>query len=167
MNQPVFHNDRGSDAWLQRQIDIAIESGRDAYGAPYFGKVTGWFSGRLEVPLSSLSPDRVFGCRNEERHVRHADLDAIKTIMQTTGRLPEIRGEEYQPFIQVAYDGSAWVSEGNHRLMAARALGWERIAVEIRYFDGGEANAGCLSPDRLLAGCYDTERVDALSPGVV
>jgi len=50
----------------------------------------------------------------------------------------------------VAHDGSAWVNEGNHRIMAAAELGWETLPVEIRYFDGGErAKSGAMYPGKL------------------
>jgi hypothetical protein len=38
----------------------------------------------------------------------------------------------------VAYNGEAWVNEGNHRIMAAYRLNWPDMPIEIRYFDGGE-----------------------------
>jgi hypothetical protein len=70
--------------------------------------------------------------------------------MRDTGKLPLGEGgKEYTPYIEVAYDGSAWISEGNHRIMAAAALGWKEMPIEIRYFDGGQRNAGPLSPERL------------------
>lgn len=51
----------------------------------------------------------------------------------------------------MAYDGSAWASEGNHRIMAAAQLGWEFMPVEVRYFDGGELVDGLLNPSAVIA----------------
>jgi hypothetical protein len=61
--------------------------------------------------------------------------------MGKTGKLPSMRSypdEEHLPFIMVAYNGEAWVNEGNHRIMAAHKLNWQTMPIEIRYFDGGE-----------------------------
>ena len=59
--------------------------------------------------------------------------------MEKTGKLPLTKqGEEYAPFVMVAYNGEAWVNEGNHRIMAAYRLGWKKMPIEIKYFDGGE-----------------------------
>jgi hypothetical protein len=50
----------------------------------------------------------------------------------------------------VAYNGEAWVNEGNHRIMAAAKLGWSELPVEIKYFDGGEwIEDGPLYPPKI------------------
>jgi hypothetical protein len=89
--------------------------------------------------------------RGEQRNVREKDLEAIMKIMKDTGKLPLKRnGEEYAPFVMVAYNGEAWVNEGNHRIMAAAALGWDELPVELKYFDGGErVESGPLYPDKI------------------
>jgi hypothetical protein len=74
--------------------------------------------------------------------------------MEETGKLPlsdpdDPASGEYAPFITVGYDGVPWVSEGNHRIMAAKALGWKTLPVELRYFDGGERTEGLLSPEKV------------------
>lgn len=88
--------------------------------------------------------------RAEQKNVRSDDLRAIMNIMKDTGKLPTVNGEEYAPFINVAYDGSAWASEGNHRIMAAAALGWNTLPVELVYYDGGErVKSGPLYPGKI------------------
>lgn len=137
-----------NEQWLQDQIDYAKERGRNGYGVPYMGKTTAKASG-VRVPVSLLS--KLPGMRDEQSNVRHDDLEEIMKIMRSTGKLPLTRnGEEYEPFINVAYNGEAWVNEGNHRIMAAAKLGWDTLPVEISYFDGGErVEWGTLAPQKI------------------
>lgn len=150
-----FYNDVPNESWLQDQVDYAKSKGTNEFGVPYMGKTTGYFKGgKVYLPVDLLS--KLKGERNEQNNVRKDSLEAIKKIMSETGKLPlNDKGEEYAPYIEVAYDGSAWVSEGNHRIMAAKELGLTHLPVEIRYFDGGERNAGELSPERLLESTND------------
>ena len=125
-----------NEDWLQDQIDYAIKKGRNHNGVPYMGKGTG-NARDVRVPVSILQ--RLPGMSREQENVRDNDLRAIMKIMKDTGKLPLGRdGTEYAPFINVAYNGEAWVNEGNHRIMAATKLGWDSLPVDIRYFDGGE-----------------------------
>jgi len=55
-------------------------------------------------------------------------------------------GRQYAPYINVDQFGVPWVNEGNHRIMAAKALGWKFLPTEITYHSGGEAVPGVLSP---------------------
>jgi hypothetical protein len=100
--------------------------------------------------------------RDEQSNVRQDDLRAIMQIMKDTGRLPlKDNGEEYAPFVLVAYNGEAWVSEGNHRIMAADALGWQDLPVELRYFDGGErVKSGPVYPGRIGLGAVNENFAD-------
>ena len=96
---------------------------------------------------------RLPGMRGEQKNVRQQDLEAIVKIMKDTGKLPLHQDQEYAPFINVAYDGSAWVNEGNHRIMAAAQLGWKELPVQISYFDGGErVKSGPMYPGRIGLG---------------
>lgn len=125
-----------NEDWLQQQVDYAIEKGRNRNGVPYMGKGTA-NANDVPVPVSILKD--IPGMSKEQQNVRHDDLRAIMKIMNDTGKLPLGRdGTEYAPFINVAYNGEAWVNEGNHRIMAAVKLGWKTLPVDIRYFDGGE-----------------------------
>ncbi len=138
-----------NDAWLQSKIDYAQERGRNRFGAPYMGSTTAWAEGTVMLPVSLLKT--IPGLRGEQQNVRKDDLEAIMRIIRDTGRLPlTSSGEEYAPFIQVAYNGEPWVNEGNHRIMAAAALGFESLPVELKYYDGGERiKSGPLYPGKI------------------
>jgi len=141
-----------NEEWLQDAIDYAKSKSPDRNGLPYMGKTTATVR-NVDVPLRILR--RIPGMRQEQSKIRHHDLAAIRKIMSTTGKLPlhGHTGQEYKPFINVAYDGSAWVNEGNHRIMAAAELGWESLPVEISYFDGGERiKDGPMYPGRIGLG---------------
>ena len=138
-----------NEEWLQNAIDYAIQKSPDRNGLPYMGKTTAT-ARPVEVSVSILK--RIPGMRREQSNVRHRDLAAIRKIMHTTGKLPlhTQTQEEYKPFINVAYDGSAWVNEGNHRIMADAELGWPSLPVEISYFDGGErVESGAMYPGKI------------------
>lgn len=149
IDAPVLKVDVPSESWLLEHIEYAKEQKPNRFGVPYMGKMTASYRGKhVWVPVSVLAGLR--GQRNEQRSVRTEDLAAIKKIMQETSKLPlESNGQEYVPYIEVAYDGSAWVSEGNHRIMAASQLGWDSLPVDVRYFDGGERQPGPLHPGAL------------------
>ena len=141
-----------NEEWLQDAIDYAKQKSPDRNGLPYMGKTTATVRS-VDVPVDILK--RIPGMRREQQNVRQADLAAIIKIMSDTGKLPlgSQSGEEYKPFINVAYDGSAWVNEGNHRIMAAAKLGWKTLPVEISYFDGGErVESGAMYPPKIGLG---------------
>jgi hypothetical protein len=138
-----------NEEWLQDAIDYAKSKSPDRNGLPYMGKNTATVR-RVDVPVDLLR--QIPGMRREQSNVRNDDLAAIIKIMDTTGKLPlhGHTGEEYKPFINVAYDGSAWVNEGNHRIMAAAKLGWNTLPIEIAYFDGGERiKSGPMYPPKI------------------
>ena len=126
-----------NEEWLDDAREYARGKARNRFGVPFMGKTTAYTTSDHPVPVAILK--NLPGMRAEQSHVRHDDLRAITKIMQDTGKLPLTdRGKEYAPFINVAYNGEAWVNEGNHRIMAAAALGWKDLPVQIKYFDGGE-----------------------------
>jgi len=138
-----------SEEWLNTKIRTAKENGRDKHGAPYMGTTTAYIKDNIKLPVDLLK--QLPGKRGEQKNVRKKDLEKIMQIMQDTGKLPLLdSGEEYAPFIQVAWNGEAWVSEGNHRIMAAAELGWKELPVELRYYDGGERiKSGPLHPGKI------------------
>lgn len=149
VGQTKFRRDVPCQYWLQEQIDHVVERGKNKYGVPCMKSITGWFTGKVNVPVDLLVS--IPGQRGEQSNIRENDLACLKKIMRDTGKLPLLDdGNEYTPYIEVAHDGSAWVNEGNHRIMAAKALGWKTLPVTIRYFDGGEMKAGKMSPVNLL-----------------
>lgn len=143
-----------NEKWLQDKIDYTKSKGRDKFGAPFFTSTTAYFKQNVRVPIQILR--RLPGIEGEQQNVRTKDLIAIKKIMKSTGKLPMHNNKEYVPFIMVAYNGEAWVFNGNHRIMAAAELfdeGDKRFAelpIELRYFDGGErVKSGVLSPEKI------------------
>jgi len=156
-----------NEEWLQDAIEYAKRKSPTHHGLPYMGKTTATVR-QVEVPLMLLR--RIPGMRNEQQNVRQHDLAAIEKIMKDTGKLPlhAHSGEEYKPFINVAYDGSAWVNEGNHRIMAAYRLGWNSLPVEISYFDGGErVESGPMYPGKIGLGTVDEGWRDTLSTAAI
>jgi hypothetical protein len=138
--QPKFKEDLGSPSWLQEQIDYAKERGRNRWGVPYMGKTTGSFKGDISVPMSTL--EKLRGQRGEQQAVREESLDYIRKNWDEVSKEP--------PYIEVAYNGEAWISEGNHRIMVAKEKGLDSLPVEIKYFDGGQKVDGPLKPEKLL-----------------
>jgi hypothetical protein len=140
----VFVEDIPSEAWLQEQVSYAASKPRNAYGVPYMGKITGSFKS-VEVPVAALAQLR--GERGEQQSVRTNDLRGLVDEMAENGLKNTGR-----PYIEVGYDGVPWISEGNHRIMAAAQLLWEKMPIELRYFDGGNrAAVEGWSPAELIA----------------
>lgn len=151
LNENMLITDVPNEDWLEGKIEYAKEKGRNNFGVPYMGSSTAFVRPNPEVSVDILK--RLPGMRGEQSNVRHEDLKAIMKIMKDTGKLPLMsNGKEYAPFINVAYNGEAWVNEGNHRIMAAAALGWDKLPIEIRYFDGGERiESGPMYPPKIGA----------------
>lgn len=160
-----------NENWLQGKIDYAKKKGRNRFGAPDFNATTAYFTDDVRVPIQVLR--KLPGMRGEQQNVRQNDLAAIKKILKDTGKLPLGRdGKEYGPFVLVAYNGEAWVNEGNHRIMAAAELydqGDERFAslpIELKYFDGGErVKSGPLHPSKLGQHSVAENFADGRKPG--
>jgi hypothetical protein len=150
-----FHGDVPNEEWLQHAIDYVKSKPKDEFGKPRMVEVTGTFNRPVIASIARLI--KIPGARNEQSKVRENDLQAIMKIMRETGKLPLGRdGKEYVPLIGVDYTGKPWVLEGNHRIMAAWNLyskehinKWDRMPVEIRYFDGGERIDGPLNPNKI------------------
>lgn len=140
-----------NEAWLQDKINYAKSKGRNSYGVPYFGSTTASVRGtppRVRVMRLASLP----GMRNEQTNVRKSDLNSLMAYMDKNKKLPPGNNpnEEYLPYIMVAYNGEAWVNEGNHRIMAAYRLNWQDMPIEIRYFDGGErVESGPMYPGKI------------------
>ena len=152
LNEAKLSIDVPNEAWLQEKIDYARSKGRNRYGVPYMGSTTASVRGtppRVRVVRLASLP----GEKNEQMNVRQNDLKWLMDYMDRTGKLPPMRSdpnEEYLPYIEVAYNGEAWVNEGNHRIMAAYRLNWQDMPIEIRYFDGGERIVtGPMAPGKI------------------
>jgi hypothetical protein len=141
-----------NEDWLQDKIDYAKSKGRNSYGVPYFGSTTAYVRGTPPqvrvMRLASLQ-----GMKSEQLNVRKNDLKWLMDYMETNKKLPPKSSnsdEEYLPYIMVAYNGEAWVNEGNHRIMAAYRLNWQTMPIELRYFDGGErVKSGDMYPEKI------------------
>lgn len=140
LNEATLSVDVPNEGWLQDKIEYAKSKGRNSFGVPYMGSTTAYVKGtppQVRVVKLSYIP----GMRNEQHNVRRDDLNWLMDYMGRTGKLPPKRtdpNDEYLPYIMVAYNGEAWVNEGNHRIMAAYRLGWQTMPIELAYFDGGE-----------------------------
>jgi len=146
--ETIFREDIPNENWLNEKIDYAAKSPRNKFGVPKMSSITGSFSTPVLVPSRWFKD--VKGESGEQQNVRQDNLNAIRKIIKDTGKFPLLEnGKEYLPYIEVGYDGKPWISEGNHRIMAAMAEGMEYIPVDIRYFDGGQRRAGKWSPDNL------------------
>jgi hypothetical protein len=156
---PSLYIDNPGGEWLKGKRAQSIESGKNKFGNPSrFGSVTGSFRGKtVLIPVDVLAKFK--GINAEQQNIREKDLEAIKKIMSETGRLPQHDGVDYAPFINVYQDGTAYVNEGNHRIMAAKALGFKYLPVEISYFNGGEQiSTGDLPPKDAIS--YDMQAND-------
>jgi hypothetical protein len=141
-----------NEDWLQEKIDYAKSKGRNSYGVPHFGSTTASIRGTpLKARVMRLAS--LPGMRNEQMNVRKDDLKWLMDYMDTHKKLPPMGSrsdEEYLPYIMVAYNGEAWVNEGNHRIMAAYRLNWQTMPIEINYFDGGERiESGPMYPGKI------------------
>jgi hypothetical protein len=169
LDESILVTDVPNEDWLAGKLEYAKSRGRDSFGVPYMGSTTAYVRqpSYVELPVDLLA--RIPGARGEQSNVRYDDLAAIMKIMKDTGKLPlDRRGEEYMPFVTVAWDGSPWVSEGNHRIMAAKKLGWKTLPVELKYFDGGERiRSGVLYPGKIGLGEVENSRETDENPLVV
>jgi hypothetical protein len=153
----VLDVDNPGGDWLKENREYSESRGYMPSGAPKsFGKVTAvWRKPKsneiapVYLPVSMLA--QLPGVMSEQGNVRSNDLDWLVDHMGKTGKLPKVDDREYKPFITVDHHGRPFVSEGNHRIMAAAKLGWDYLPVEVRYFNGAEGVDGPLHPDRIKA----------------
>jgi hypothetical protein len=154
----VLDVDNPGGDWLKENREYSESRGYLPSGAPKsFGKVTAVWrkpeklndTAPVYLPVSMLA--KLPGVMGEQSNVRENDLNWLVDHMGKTGKLPKTDGREYHPFITVDHRGMPFVSEGNHRIMAAAKLGWDYLPVEVRYFNGAENVDGPLHPDRLKA----------------
>jgi hypothetical protein len=150
-SEPEFNSDNPGGEWLKHEQNRIISKGKDSYGVPTLGSVTGYFSHPVNIPIEKLI--KVPGRRGEQNNVRPESLEWLKSEMGKSKSLPKNEsGSEQYPFIQVDHEGKPWVNEGNHRIMAAHALGWKHIPVRVQYHSGGEEINGDWHPQNILDG---------------
>jgi HK97 family phage portal protein len=140
-----FWADEMSEAWYAEEASRASQRGRTLHGVPGMLTITAAFHEPVYVPLRVLRGLK--GEHAEQERPRAESLETLVRSMGDSGLLPlSADGSEQLPLVRVAHNGEAWIRSGNHRIMAADALGWESMPVEIRYYDGGERADGPLAP---------------------
>jgi hypothetical protein len=154
--EPVYRVDIPSREWLHDKQSYARSIEANKWGAPHYGTVTGAFR---VAPLSHN--------KGATPIIPLAMLDNVKGVMGEQDRTPDEtklsrikegikEGVEFEaPFITVDQYGDAYISEGNHRITAARELGLKEIPVELRYFEGGELVDGPWHPEKVLGRSLD------------
>lgn len=148
---PVLTTDVPNKTWLAEEQAYNLSKGKNRHGAPaVFGATTGWWSHPVMLPVSLLKTFR--GLSGEQGQVRPDSLEWLKKHLAEQKRLPLTEsGNHYLPYLEVWQDGTPWVSEGNHRIMAAAALHYRYLPVQMRYFGGAEqVKSGPLHPDKVL-----------------
>lgn len=135
------------EAWLAERIEEAVTAGRNRWGVPAMQRITAYYREPVSLPIPMLVDLR--GQRDEQGQRRDAKRIAELVASYRTHGVREDR--EDVPYIEVAYNGEAWVREGNHRIMAAHEAGMATLSVQIRYFDGGQRSPGPLAPERVEA----------------
>jgi hypothetical protein len=136
-----YSEDIPNEKWLAGKVEDAVSGGTNSFGVPRrMGSTTGYFGKPVEVPVEILA--KLPGERAEQSNVRKDSLDYIRKNWDTVSK--------EAPYIEVDPFGKAWVSEGNHRIMVAKEKGLKTLPVEIRYFSGGQRNAGELAPEKIL-----------------
>lgn len=149
MAQPaILKTDNPGGQWLQdkqAEAEANMAKGEESSRGRGLGTVTGWFPGG-PVNVSVAILDQLEGVMGEHRtrDTSSGKLPPVLESMEKSGY------DQSQPiFVTVNHKGEAFISEGNHRLAAAKALGIENIPVEIRYYNGGETAPGLMNPDSL------------------
>lgn len=127
-DNPYFRNP--NDPWAQEWIKGAAQ------------KPTAEYSGIVKVSDLINLP----GMNNEHINIKEGD-ERVAALVES---MKERGYDAKEPiFINVEADGKTHVSEGNHRLRAAAALGMTDVPVRIRYYGGGETAENALVPDEL------------------
>jgi len=145
LRPPKLVVDIPSEDWLKQKQRVAKTKSEG--GRYYIGAVTAYYEKPITVPMSVLS--KIKGSNQEQENPRAETLKFLKEKMANIFLQNDKEGIYSPPYIEVAYDGTAFIAEGNHRIMAAHDLGWKEMPVDIRYFDGGERAQGVLAPDVL------------------
>jgi len=130
-------NPRGD--WLEGHIERAIKA--KAEDGSIIGSTT---AGVKDVPMSV---DDLLGVKGlNAEHTRMGSPLSQKKIQDLADSIAK-DGLENPPLIVVDVDGIPWVSEGNHRIRAAKAAGLTDIPVEVRWHAGAEESVRGWSLD--------------------
>lgn len=127
--------------WLKEEQEKAERLADE--GSTYFGSPT------LTVRNLELQTSFVAGLPGlNDEHLRINKYDPRVTELKESIQENGFRDEE-PIFINVRYDGQAYINEGNHRILAAQRAGMKNVPVEIVYFAGGEDFAGPMSVEQV------------------
>jgi hypothetical protein len=130
-----FFVDNPGGEWLEHDRERAK-------GSKMGGSVTGGFHETMQIPTKFTKNLRGLQGEHNIRKITDPDVQKLMKAIKAEGI--------YEPiFINVHWDGEAWINEGNRRAMIARALGMKTIPVNIRYFAGGERVDGPWHPDSI------------------
>ena len=124
----AFKLDNPGGRWLEEKIANAR---RDP--ARLEGSVTGYFDNDFQIPVRNFA--YIDGARGEIRVPGEAQYDIL---------MDKVKREGWSPtpvLVGINDRGRPYVIEGNTRLAVARELGIDTIPAEVRYWNGGEANA--------------------------
>ena len=146
-----LRTDNPGGGWLKEEQTYNTKQGLNRHNAPVrFGAITGTWTRHVLLPVSVLA--KIKGSSGEQSNVRQKDLDSLTQYMQQNKKLPSSDPggtDHYVPFIMVYQDGTPYVSEGNHRIMAAAKLGYKFLPIALQYNSGAELADGPLSPARV------------------
>lgn len=128
-----FFSDNPGGSWLETERRKA-KKGR-------WGSLTAGFHDFFIVPIKIVQNLR--GMQGERRTLSEPRVQELMASIKEHGI--------YQPiFINVLYDGTAEINEGNRRALIAKTLGMKYVPVEVRYYAGGELIDGPWHPDNVV-----------------
>lgn len=128
-----FFMDNPGGGWLE-------DERKRAKGGKWGGSVTGGFHEPFLLPTKMVQ--NLKGLSGENRKLSEPRVQDLMTSIKEHGI--------YEPiFINVHYDGTAKINEGNRRALIAKTLGMKYIPVELKYFAGGELTDGPWHPDKV------------------
>lgn len=150
----TLRQDNPGGKWLENKLKDPSVHELNAKGAPErFGEDTATFNESVLLPVKLLQG--LPGCRGEQNFVREDDYASLYKYMSENNKLPppyDGSPKQYAPFLQINFEGKAWVNEGNHRIKVAKALGWEYLLVDVQYHLGGEdVSTGDFAPAKVKA----------------
>ncbi len=128
-----FFVDNPGGGWLEHERNLAKKRKMG-------GSVTGGFHEYFLIPIKMVLSLK--GMQGERRTLSEPRVQELMKSIEQYGIRDPI-------FINVQYDGSALINEGNRRTLIAKTLGMKHVPVEIKYYAGGEQVDGPWHPDKI------------------
>ncbi len=142
--QVVIDNPKGT--WLAEQQERAAK--KDKETGMRHGALTAKID-KIELRVSDVR--QLKGISDEHTRIKSKD----KKVVSIAKSIKEKGYDRDKPiFINVGHDGTALISEGNHRIRAAERADIDIVPVEIAYFAGGEEASGPMSLERVALTGY-------------